>query len=220
MNLRTVFCQHQHIGNRCISAADNRHLFAAEKSAVTGRAIAYAAPGQHVLPRQAQLSWRGPRRDNQRACAIAFAQRADRLNLPAQRDLRCQVFQCSCAEGFRLLAHPERERVAVRSWQAGIVFYPRRNRHLTARGLPLNHRTAQTGSRAVKRGGISGRPAAENQYIIHNQHSLKRPLSDSVSERGRNISLSAARFQCQRSWRRGRARHNARCQTHKRRWTA
>ena len=78
----TEIAEVQGLLDRCVSAADNSHLFAAVEKAVAGRAGADALAHESFLTGQAKVLGRGPGRYDQGIAAVVLcAAQTERLTL-------------------------------------------------------------------------------------------------------------------------------------------
>ena len=151
--------------DRGVAAADDDHLLVAEKEPVAGRAGRHAKPAKRRLAGHAEPARLRAGRDDDRLADIAVARIAGRDKRPARQIERVDLVEDDAGSDmlglFLHLLHQPGTLDDV--GETGIVLDIGRDRQLAAGLHPGDHQRLQIGARGVDRGGVPGRPGADNQ---------------------------------------------------------
>ena len=159
------------IGCRRIAAAHHNYCAVAEKHTVAGGAIADAAAHQFPLLRHAQGPGIGAGGQNHRSAQVVAVTGVGSFDITGQVQRMDFRHHCLRAEAFRALLHLLRQGKPINALdKARVIIDLVRQRHLSARCQLFQYNSIQTGPCSIKRGGVSGRPAADNQNIINMVH--------------------------------------------------
>ena len=160
-----VVCQIDRFLDRGIAAADDDHLLVSEKEPVAGRAGRHAKPAEFRLARHAEPARLRAGRDNDRLADIAVARIAGRDKRPARQIERGDLIENDAGSDMLGLAlHLLHQPGTLDDvGETGIVLDIGRDRHLSAGLHAGDQQRLQIGARGVDRGGVAGRPGADDQ---------------------------------------------------------
>jgi hypothetical protein len=155
-----------------VAAAHHDHAPLAEEGRVADRAVGDATALQRALAGQAELARGGAGGDDDRPGAMAVRPRLHDVRLAhgVGRELHARdvVGLVDRAEALGLSAHALHElRAEDALGEAGVVVDVRRDHELAAGTEPLDHERRQVGAGGVEGGRVPGRPAADDQEVVH-----------------------------------------------------
>src|SRR5215469_8484040 len=158
--------------HRRVSAADHRDVLLTEEEAVAGSTPGDAVSGEQLLARHPELTVARASRDDDRAGVIGVLANLDDLWRRPQVDLGDVIWNELGAESLSLLAqlvHQIRAKDPIR--EAGEVFHVGGvHQRTTRRHRALEDQRLKPRPRSVERGGVSGRPRADDDHIAEVAH--------------------------------------------------